>query len=146
MWELIRSPWRGLLLAAGLILAGTAVLQASGYPLLARALEASALSETWVSALRGLWVMFAVHLAVIALYLGAGALRPGLIDDRALFVCALLLATNTGLLGGLMGLFAGTLLVGIATVTVIVARLIRGTAMTRQAGENSEGGRRGERG
>lgn len=72
--------------------------------------------------------MFAVHLAVIAIYLVVGALRPSIIDDGALFVCALLLATNTGLLGGLMGLFAGTLLVGIATVTVIAARLIRRTA------------------
>jgi hypothetical protein len=125
MWELIRSPWRGLLLAAGLILAGTAILQASAYPLLARALQESALAEAWVSALQGLWVMFAVHLAVIAIYLMAGAVRAHLIEDRALFVCAVLLATNTGLLGGLMGLFAGTLMVGIAAVAVIVARLIR---------------------
>lgn len=43
MWELIRSPWRGLLLAAGFILAGTAILQASAYPLLHQALEESGL-------------------------------------------------------------------------------------------------------
>lgn len=125
MWSLIRTPWRGLLLAAGLVLAGTALLHASAWPLLGRALRDAPMLSEWRNALEGLWVMFAVHLAVIAIYLVAGALRPALVDDRALFICALLLAADTGLLGGFMGMFAGTLLVGIATGTVIVARLVR---------------------
>lgn len=124
-WTLIQSPWRGLLVAAALILGGTAILHASGYSLLTEALREAALSRTWVGAVQGLWLMFAVHLLLLAGYLFAGALRPALVEDRALFVCALLLAADTGLLGGFMGLFAGTLLVGIAAVTVIVARLIR---------------------
>ena len=124
-WSLIRSPWRGLLVAAALILAGTAILHGSGYPVLSDALRDSGLARLWVGALQGLWIMFAVHLLLIAGYLLAGALRPVLVQDRALFVCGLLLAADTGLLGGFMGLFAGTLLVGIAAVAVIVARLIR---------------------
>ena len=124
-WSLIRSPWRGLLVAAAFILAGTAILHGSGYPLLADALRDAELARVWVGAIQGLWVMFAVHLLLIAAYLFVGALRPMLVEDRALFVCGLLLAADTGLLGGFMGLFAGTLLVGIAAVTVIVARLIR---------------------
>lgn len=124
-WSLIRSPWRGLLVAAALILAGTAILHGSGYPVLSDALRDSGLARLWVGALQGLWIMFAVHLLLIAGYLLAGALRPVLVQDRALFVCGLLLAADTGLLGGFMGLLAGTLLVGIAAVAVIVARLIR---------------------
>ena len=133
-WSLIQSPWRGLLVAAGLILGGTAILHASGYPLLTEALREVGLARVWVGAVQGLWVMFAVHLLLIAAYLFAGALRPVLVQDRALFVCALLLAADTGLLGGFMGLFAGTLLVGIAAVTVIVARLIRQRASDAAGG------------
>lgn len=125
MWSLILTPWRGLLIAAGFVLAGTALLHASAWPLLGRSLRDSALSPEWRNALEGLWVMFAVHLGVIAIYLVTGALRPTLVDDRALFICALLLAVDTGVMGGFMGTFAGTLLVGIATVTVIVARVAR---------------------
>ncbi|HSA55587.1 MAG TPA: hypothetical protein VLE53_07770, partial [Gemmatimonadaceae bacterium] len=81
-WSLIRSPWRGLLVAAALILSGTAILHASGYPLLTEALREAGLARVWVGAVQGLWVMFAVHLVLIAGYLLAGALRPAIVEDR----------------------------------------------------------------
>lgn len=125
MLTLLTTPWRGLLLAAAFILAGSAVLQALNLPTLAGVLHAGALSPTWTRALEGLWLMFAVHLGIIAAYLGAAALRPTLASDGALFLGGLLLAGDTGLLGGYLGMFAGTALVGISAVLVIVARTIR---------------------
>lgn len=129
MWSILRTPWRGLLLAAGLVLAGTALLHASAWPLLYHALGESRLDPYWQNVVQGMWVLFVVHLGVIALYLVIGALRPTLLDHRALFICAVLLAADTGVMGGFMGTFAGTLLLGIATVVVIVARTARQRAL-----------------
>jgi hypothetical protein len=121
----LTDPWRGLLLAAALILAGTAILHVLYYPRLSSALSAAPVGDTWGPQLEGLWLMFSVNLAIIAVFLAVAALRTRMASDSGLFVCALILAANTGLLGAFMGLFAGTLLVGISAVLVIVARMIR---------------------
>jgi hypothetical protein len=117
--------WRGLLLAAGLILAGSAILHVIAYPNLGSAVRSAHL-ETWAPVLTGLWMMFALHLTLIAGFIVAAAVRPSLASDSSLFLCALLLAGDTALLGGFLGLFPGTVLVGISTALVIIARTIRG--------------------
>jgi hypothetical protein len=119
------DPWRGLLLAAALILAGTAMLHALKYPFVSQALRESQLSTDWTPILDGLWLLFAVHLGVIAIFLAVAALRAQMASDSGLLVCALILATGTAVLGAFMGMFADTVLVGVATVLVIVARMIR---------------------
>ena len=122
----LMEPWRGLLLAAALILAGTAMLHALKYPFVSRALRESQLaSSEWAPVLDGLWLLFAVHLGVIAIFVAVAAVRAQMASDSGLLVCALILATSTAVLGAFMGMFAGTLLVGVATVLVIVARMIR---------------------
>ncbi len=125
MQPLFATPWRGLLLAAACILAGGAVLHALSLPALVGIVRGTTLAGEWARALQGLWLMFAMHLGVIAAFLVAAALRPGLASNGALLLCALLLAGDTGLLGGFMGLFPGTILVGVATALVIVARALR---------------------
>jgi len=119
------APWRGLLLAAALILAGTAILQFTAFQRAVAALHGAGLEESWGAAFTGLWVMFAAHLGLIAGFLAVAALRARMAIDSGLLVCALILAADTALLGGFMGMFVGTLLVGIATALVIIARVVR---------------------
>jgi hypothetical protein len=119
------APWRGLLVAAALILSGTALLQATAYPDLTRTLRAAGLSRVLTSTLEGLWLMFPVHLLFIAAFLTLAAVRVRIPADSGLLVSALILAADTALLGGFMGMFSGTVLVGVSTGLVIIARLIR---------------------
>ena len=121
----VTEPWRGLLLAAALILAGTSILHALAYPRVSQSLRATPLAETWGQQLDGLWLMFSVNMAIIAVFLAMAAIRRQMASDSGLLVCALLLAATTALLGAFMGMFAGTLLVGTASALVIIGRMIR---------------------
>jgi hypothetical protein len=119
------APWRGLLLAAALILTGTSILHAIAFPLVRRAVLDAGLGGTWAPAFNGLWLMFSVHLVLVAGYLAVAAARPPFASDSSLLLCAMLLAADTALLGGFMGPFIGTLLVGLSTALVVIARIIR---------------------
>jgi hypothetical protein len=119
------APWRGLLLAAGLILSGTAILHGIAYPMVTASLKRAGFDDSWGPELSSLWVMFALHLVIIAGFLVIAAARPQIASDSALFICALLLAADTALLGGYLGLFGGTLLLAVATALVIIARVLR---------------------
>jgi hypothetical protein len=127
------APWRGLLLAAGFILGGTAILHAIALPVLSRTLREASLQENWGPPLQGLWLMFSTHIAVIGGYLAVAAVRPRFAADPALLVCATLLAADTALLGGFMGIFIGTILVGVSTALVIVARAMIGAQRNQVA-------------
>jgi hypothetical protein len=77
--------------------------------------------------------MFSTHLVILAGFLITASFRTQLATDSALFVCALLLAADTGLLGGFMGLtFGPTLLVGTSAVLVIVSRTLRGAVVSHR--------------
>jgi hypothetical protein len=123
---MIAQPlWRWLLVAAGLILTGTALLQLQGYPRVSALLASERLPAVWSAGMRATWLFFAVQLLVLAGFAFAAAMRPRLADSSALTICAVLLASNTALMGGFLGLFAGTILVGMATALVVIVRLIR---------------------
>jgi hypothetical protein len=129
----LTEPWRGLLLAAAFILAGTAILHALSYPRVSQALSDSPLADTWATPLDGLWLMFTVNLGIVAIFLTVVAVRRQMASDSGLLVCAVILAANTALLGAFMGMFAGTLLVGVAAALVIIARVMRMVALARGA-------------
>jgi len=123
---MIAQPlWRWLLIAAGLILTGTALIQLQGYPRVSELLVSERVPTLWSAGIRATWLFFAVQLLVIAGFAFAAGARPRLADSSALTICAVLLASNTALMGGFLGLFAGTFLVGTATALVVIVRLIR---------------------
>ena len=122
---LAQPLWRWLLVAAGLILTGTALIQLQGYPRVGELLVNASAPELWSAGIRATWLFFAVQLLVLAGFSFAAGVRPRLADSTALTISAVLLASNTALLGGFLGVFAGTILVGTATALVVIVRLIR---------------------
>jgi hypothetical protein len=123
---MIAQPlWRWLLVAAGLILTGTALIQLQGYPHVKELLLNERVPDAWSAGIRATWLFFAVQLMVLAGFAFAAGARPRLADSTALTISAVLLASNTALMGGFLGFFAGTILVGTATALVVIVRLIR---------------------
>ena len=122
---LAQPLWRWLLVAAGLILTGTALIQLQGFPHVSELLSDARVPEAWRAGIRTTWLFFAVQLLVLAGFAFAAGVRPRLADSTALTISSVLLASNTALMGGFLGFFAGTILVGTATALVVIVRLIR---------------------
>ncbi len=109
---------RWLIVAGSVILFGTALFHASGYNGVANAIEASNARPFLASAVKGLWLMFSAHLIILSLIIVAASrsahARP------LVLLCALMPVFDTLLLLRFAGVFAGTILIAIASTLFIV--------------------------
>lgn len=79
-----------LLGVAAVVLLVTAGLNALGYVKVAERLTASGIEVTWSSGLKAMWLIFSSHLAFMALIVALCSLRPGLVNNVVIQVCALI--------------------------------------------------------
>jgi len=117
---------RWFIIAAGILLVATAAFHAAGYPSVSSTLLASGLSPSLVAALRALWLMFSVHLVMLAIVVILASSVSG--ARRIVLACALIPAADTALLLRFVGLFEGSY--GLAAATILL--VLGGLRWTRQ--------------
>ena len=113
---------RWLIIAAGILLVATAAFHGAGYPSVSSVILASGLDPSLVAALRALWLMFSVHLVILAVVVILARRVSG--GRRIVLACALIPAADTALLLRFVGVFEGTLGLGAATVLLVLGGLL----------------------
>ena len=113
---------RWLIIAAGVVLAATAALHATGYSTVSSAILASGAGPFLVAAVRALWLMVSVHLVVLSVVV---ILASGVAGARwVVLACALIPAADTVLLFRFVGLFVGSFALAGATALLILGVLL----------------------
>jgi hypothetical protein len=108
---------RWLILAASVILLATALFHGSGYGSVARSIEASDVRPFLISAVKGLWLMFSIHLIVVSSALVA--VSRSLQAKRFVLLCALFPIADTIILLVFAGVFAGTIMIAVAAILLL---------------------------
>lgn len=116
---------RGALSAAGIILLGTAVMHGTGYRPLMDQLAGSGVGPEWLAGVKGLWLIFSLHLSIVGLLFLAAVARPAWAGKGILAIAGLVPAGDTLMLLAFVGIFPGTILLGLATVLVYVGLALR---------------------
>jgi len=114
---------RWLITGAGILLVATAAIHAAGYPSVSSTMLASGVNPSLVAALRALWLMFSVHLVLLAIVVILASNVSG--GRRIVLACALIPAADAALLLRFVGLFVGTFGLAAATVLLVVGGLLR---------------------
>jgi len=120
---------RGLVGAAGIILLGTAAMHAAGYRPLVEQLGSSGLQPDWLGGVKGLWLVFSLHLAILGVLFLVAAARPGTAGKGILAIAGLVPACDTVMLLAFVGVFPGSVLLGLAVLLIFT-----GLALARRAG------------
>lgn len=115
---------RVLLLTGCALAVATALFHASGYPSVVRSIQGSGAQPFLVSAVKALWLMFSIHLVLVAAAVAVAAFTRG--SARLVVFLALLPAADTVLLAIHAGAFIGTFcLAAVALLFVAGALLFR---------------------
>lgn len=122
--------------AAGIIMVGTAGLHAIGYRPLAQQLAASNIHEAWAAGVRGLWLIFSLHLVILGGLLMTAAVTPTGVSRKVLVIVGLLPAADTVMLFSFVGVFVGTILLSVAALLVYLGVALR-PAAERQVGHGT---------
>jgi hypothetical protein len=117
---------RWLIIGAGVLLVVTAAFHAAGYTSVSGTMLASGLNPSLVAAVRALWLMFSVHLVILAIVVILAGNVSG--ARRIVLACALIPAADTAILLRFVGLFVGAF--GLAAATVLL--VLGGLLWTRQ--------------
>jgi len=125
---------RSALAAAGIIMVLTAGLHAVGYVPLTRQLAASNLEAFWLAGVKGLWLVFSLHLTIVGALLIAAAIAPRLAGRVVLSIAGLVPAGDTVMLLAFVGVFVGTISLGIAALLVYVGVVLRRDPVATQSG------------
>lgn len=113
---------RSLVALGAIVLLATAIIHATGYRELAKAIQASGVAPVLVSALKGLWLMLSIHLVVLgALLIVATTVAGG---RRIIFMAGLIPLADTVLLFHFAGIFVGTIALGLATIFIFSGGLL----------------------
>lgn len=127
-----RQLARWLVVAAGIILAGTAAFHATGYATVSNAIQASGAKPFLVAAVRALWLMFSAHLVLLAIVV---VLASGVPRARPiLLACGLIPAVDTVLLFHFAGLFIGTVSLAVAAVLLVVGGMLQASPNASKEG------------
>jgi hypothetical protein len=110
-----------LLLLASVTLITTSALHALGYAPISKMLAGSNLPGPWAGGVRGLWVEFSIHLIVIAALLVVASAQPLSGTRVVVLVCGLALAVDAVVLGVFVGLFVGTVMLGVASLLTLAS-------------------------
>jgi len=125
---------RSALAAAGIIMVLTAGLHAVGYVPLTRQLAASNLESFWLAGVKGLWLVFSLHLTIVGALFIAAAIAPRLAGRVVLSIAGLVPAGDTVMLLAFVGVFIGTISLGIAALLVYLGVALRRDAIPTQGG------------
>jgi len=103
----------------------TAGFHALGYRPVVEQLVASSVAVPWQACIRGLWLVYSLHLIVVGcLFLVAG-IRPCRVSTPVLLLVGLVPGFDTAMLFGFLGVFVGTIGLGLATVLLYVGAALR---------------------
>jgi hypothetical protein len=120
--------------AAGIIMIAMAALHAIGYKPLAEQLGSSGIQSAWLGGVKGLWLVFSFHLVILGVLFVAAALAPGWISKPILIIAGLAPAVDTVVLLVFVGIFVGTVSLGLAALLICGSVILRPSAA-------SDGGR-----
>ena len=113
---------RWLIAGAGTLLVATAAVHAAGYPSVSTTVLTSGLSPPLIAAVRALWLMFSVHLVLLAIVVILAGGVPG--GRRIVLACALIPAADTVLLLRFVGVFVGAVSLAAATALLVLGGLL----------------------
>ena len=125
---------RSALGAAGIIMVITAGLHALGYGPLTRELSGSNLGSFWLAGVKGLWLVFSMHLVVVGALFIAAAIAPKVAGRVVLSIAGLVPAGDTLMLLAFVGVFIGTIFLGVAAVLVYVGVALRSDVVVTNSG------------
>lgn len=117
---------RMMLVGAAVILFVTALLHGSGFFQVGELLAETTIPEPWREGIRAVWVVYSVHLVLLAAILAYAAIRRHAIAAPLLMLCGLFPALDAVLLLLYVGGFVGNGLLALAAVLVFGA-VARGT-------------------
>jgi hypothetical protein len=120
--------------AAGIIMVVTAGLHAVGYIPLTRELAGSNLGSFWLAGVKGLWLVFSMHLVIVGVLFIAAAIAPWVAGRLVLSIAGLVPAGDTLMLLAFVGVFIGTIFLGVAAVLVYVGVALRSDVVTQSGG------------
>ena len=111
--------YRALLGVAAAILVGTAGLHATGLSGVTATLAQSDVPADWQPVFAGLWLMFSIHLVIVACLLAVlAAVPPG---RAVLAMVAVLPIADTVLLLTMVGVFVGSIMTALAAALCLAA-------------------------
>ena len=124
---------RSALGAAGILMVLTAGFHAIGYVPLTRQLAASNLESFWLAGVKGLWLVFSLHLFIVGALFIAAAIAPPVVGRVVLIIAGLVPAGDTVMLLAFVGVFVGTISLGIAALLVYLGVALRRDGVTAQS-------------
>ncbi len=113
-----QRSWKWGMYLVSSILIITALLHGAGYTSVLRAMDKAGMQPEWAAGIRALWSIFSVHLLIVGAIFTVAAARPAMVDSRMLAVCGLIPAIDTVLLLISVGIFVGSVLLGLAALVV----------------------------
>ncbi len=111
--------------AAGVLLLGTSGMHALGYSPLSAQLAGSGIQPAWLGGVKGLWLVFSLHLVILGAIFLAVAVRPVSASRGILALAGLFPAGDTIVLLVFVGIFPGTLALGLAALLLYAGVLLR---------------------
>lgn len=126
---------RMMLGGAALILVVTAVMHGSSFFKVDALIAQPAIPDPWRDDVRALWLVYSVHLVLVAAILAYAALHPRAIPGTLLVLCGLFPAVDALLLVVFIGGVYGNVLLGLASVLVFGAAA-RGTTPIAQTSQS----------
>lgn len=113
----------------------TAGIHALGYRPVTAQLATSGLDAVWQSGIKGLWLIFSLHLVIVGALFLVASVRPAKVSKAVLVIAGLVPAGDTVMLYRFVGVFIGTVVLAIAAVLLYV-----GVGLQRRAATASEHG------
>lgn len=110
-----------------------AALHGTGYGQIARLLSSSGLPPAWLGGIKGLWLIYSIHLIIVGMLFLAAAARPDLIGRPILAIAGLVPVADTIVLLAFVGMFVGTVALGLSALLVIGGVVTRPSTVTRSA-------------
>jgi len=102
--------------SAGVVMIVTAGFHAAGYRPLVEQLAASNIQAAWLAGVKGLWLVFSLHLVIVgSLFLLAG-IRPGCVGKTVLLIAGLVPVGDAIVLFSFVGIFVGTVALALAAL------------------------------
>jgi hypothetical protein len=124
--DLKSATTRWLLGLAAALLLATAAFHATGLSVVAGMLDQTNMAPAWTGGLKGLWLIFSVHLTLVAIILTAGAVRPAAMSRGVMVLLGLIPAIDAVALFRLVGIFVGDVALALATLCVFAAAALSG--------------------